>query len=97
MTVAVEDGTDEEAFRTKETIPPDDGEDLGEVLIENAFVGTSGDPFTVRVWIDGEPAGTFDYEITCNEYDYFSLLGEHRLYGPDDGESVDYVSRWCAT
>lgn len=95
MTVAVERDTGEEMFRTEETIPADDGT-LGEVQIEDAFEGTSSDQFTVRVWLDGESAGTFDYEITCPDGNRFSLLVEHRPYSPDDGEPVDYVAKWCA-
>lgn len=94
LTVAVE-RDDEELFRTEETIPRDTGEDLGEVLVEDAFEGTSGEEFTVRTWLDGDPAGTFDYEITCSEDNYVSLLVEHRPYSPDDGEPVDYVPRRC--
>lgn len=96
MTVAVERDTDEEMLRAEETIPADDGEVLGEVLIEDAFEGTPDDQFTVRVWLDGEPAGAFDYEITCPNDNRFSLLVEHRPYSPDDGGPVDYVAGWCA-
>lgn len=95
LTVAVEGDTDGELFRTEETIPADDGEDLGEVRIEHAFEGTTDDHFTVRVWLDGEPAGTFDYEITCPDENRFSLLVEHEPYSPDDGEPVDYVPDRC--
>lgn len=96
LTVAVEDGTGEEVFRTEETVPADDGEDLGVVRIEDAFKGTTGDQFTVQTWLDGEPAGTFDYEITCSDDNRFSLLIEHTPYDPDDGEPVDYVADRCA-
>lgn len=95
MTVAVERDTGEEVFRTEETIPADDGT-LGEVLIEDAFEGTSNDQFTVRAWLDGEPAGTNDYKITCPDDNRFSLLVEHQPYRFDDGQPVDYVARWCA-
>lgn len=88
MTVAVEDTTGEEVFQTEKTIPADSGEDLGEVLIEDAFRDNSGDQFTVQTQLDGEPAGTFDYEITCPDDNRFSLLVEHRPYNPDDGEPV---------
>lgn len=95
MTVTVEGDTDEEVFRTEESIPPDDGEDLGEVRIENAFEGMSGDRYTINVWLGGEPAGLFEYEITCDDDNRFSLLVEHRPYSPDDGEPVDYVPHRC--
>ncbi len=95
MTVAVERDTGEEVFRTEETIPADDGT-LGEVLIEDAFEGTSNDQFTVRAWLDGESEGTFDYEITCPDGNRFSLLVEHQPYRLGDGEPVDYVADWCA-
>jgi hypothetical protein len=77
-------------------VPADSGEDLGEVLIEDAFSGAPGDQFTVRVWLDGASIDTFDYEITCPEDNRFSLLVEHRPYTPDDGDPVDYVADWCA-
>lgn len=95
MKVAVERDTSEEVFCTEESIPADDGT-LGEVLIEDAFEGSSSDQFTVRVWLDGEPEGTFDYEITCPDDNRFSLLVEHQPYSPDDGDPVDYVADWCA-
>lgn len=95
LTVAVKDETDKEVFRSEETIPADTGEDLGEVLIEEAFKGTTDDQFAVQVWLEGEPAGTFDYEVTCPEDNRFSLLVEHTPYEPDDGEPVDYVPDRC--
>lgn len=96
MTVAVERETGEEAFRTEETVPADDGINLGEVRIEDAFEGTSGDQFTVRAWLEGEPEGTYDYEITCPTDNRFSLLVEHEPYSSSDGEPLHYVDRWCA-
>lgn len=48
LAVAVEDEASEEVFRTEETIPPNDKGELGEVLIEDAFMGMSGDRFTVQ-------------------------------------------------
>lgn len=95
LTVAVERDGGEEVFRTEETVPADDGEDLGEVLIEDAFEGASRDRLSVRAWLDGEPAGTFDYEITCADENRFSLLVEHRPRAGDDGEPVDYVADRC--
>lgn len=96
LLVAVEDTTGSEVFQTEQTIPADTGEDLGEVLLEDAFSGNSGDQFTVRTRLDGDSAGTFDYEITCQDDNWFSLLIEHRPYDPDDGEPVDYVPDRCA-
>lgn len=93
--VTVEDTSGREVYRTEETVPSDSGEGLGEVLVENAFDGSSGDRFTVQVWVEGEPAGTFDYEITCPEDNRFSVLVEHNPYESGDGEPVHYVSRTC--
>lgn len=95
MVVAVEDSAGQDVFRTEKAIPADTGEDLGEVLIDDAFRGQSGDRFTVEVWLEGEAAGTFDYEITCPDDNRFSLLVEHQPYTPDDGEPVDYVPDRC--
>lgn len=95
MKVAIERDTEGEIFRTEETIPADNGEDLGEVVIEDAFNGTSDDQFTVRVWLNGEQTGTFEYEITCDDDNRFNLLIEHRPYNPDDGEPVAYVPARC--
>lgn len=95
--VTVEDTTGEEVFRIEKIIPADSGEDLGEVLVEDAFTGNSGDQFTVQAWLEGEPAGTFDYEITCPDDNRFSLLVEHTPYEPDDGEPIDYVADRCGT
>lgn len=92
----VEDETGKEVFQTEETIPPNDGEDLGEVLIEDAFTGSSGDQFTVQAWLDGEPADTFDYEITCSEDNRFTLDVEDRPFSSGNGDLVEYVDRWCA-
>jgi len=93
MTVAVESETGEEVFRATETVPADDGT-LGELLLEDAFEGTDGDRFTVGAQLDGDPAGTYDYEITCPEDNRFSLLVEHDPDGSGAGP-VDYVDRWC--
>ncbi|WP_276257602.1 hypothetical protein [Haloglomus litoreum] len=91
LTVAVErDG--EELFRTEETVPADDGTGLGEVRIEDAFEGTDGEGFTVRAWLDGDPAGTFEYTVTCPEDNRFSLLVEHDA---TTGDALDYVARRC--
>lgn len=95
VTIAVEDTNGEVVFRTAETVPADTGEDLGEVLVEDAFQARSGDRVTVRTWLDGDPAGTFDYELTCKSDNRFSLLVEHEPYDPDDGELVDYVPHRC--
>lgn len=96
MTVVVARERGEEVVRTRETIPADDSEDLGEVLIEGAFAGTLDDRFTVRVGLAGEPVGTFDYEITWPDDNRFSLLVEHRLDGKAGEEPVDYVGDRCA-
>lgn len=96
LTVAVETDSGETVFQTEETIPPNDGEDLGEVLIEDAFTGTSGDQFTVQAWLNGEQTGPFDYEITCSEDNRFTLDIEDRPFNSDDGDVVEYVDRWCA-
>jgi hypothetical protein len=94
LTVAVERESGDELFRTENTIPADDGT-LGEVLVEDAFEGSSGDRFIVRVWLDDDPAGTFDYEITCPRANRLSLLVEHHD-NHADGEPVDYVPDRCA-
>lgn len=88
MTVAVERVTAEEVFRAEKTIPADDGI-LGEGLIEDAFEGTSDDRVKVQVWLDDEPAGTFDQEITCPADNRFGVLVVHLHYSPDDGEPVN--------
>jgi hypothetical protein len=93
---SMEEGAMEHEFRTEETVPAGSGEDLGDALIQDAFSGASGDQFAVRVWLDGESTGTFDYEITCSDENRFSLLVEHRPYTLDDGDPVDYVADWCA-
>lgn len=93
--VVVEDTTGEEVLRTTKTVPADTGEDLGEALVDDAFRGTVGDRFAVRAWLEDEPAGTFDYEITCPEDNRFSLLVEHTPFDPDDGEPLDYVADRC--
>lgn len=49
VTVALEDDVGEEVFRAEEVVPADTGEDLGEVLIEEAVMGRTGDQFTVHV------------------------------------------------
>ena len=94
LTVTVESETGADVFRTTETTPADDGTSLGEVLVEDAFEGSSGDRFTVRATLDGEQAGTFDYEITCPRDNRFSLLVEHHE-NHDDGEPVHYVADAC--
>jgi hypothetical protein len=91
VTVAVEQD-DEELFRAEETLPADDGTGLGEVRIEDAVEGTDGEGFTVRAWLDGEPAGSFDYTVSCSEDNRFSLLVEHEATA---GDTLDYVARRC--
>lgn len=56
---------DKVVFETTRTVPADTGTDLGEILIEDAFEGGSGDEFTVGVALGGEQVESFNYEITC--------------------------------
>lgn len=95
MRLVVELDSGERVFQTEETIPADDGEHLGEGLIEGAFKGTSGDRFTARARLEEEPAGTFDYEITCPTGNRMSLLVEHQPFPAHDGEPVHYVADRC--
>jgi hypothetical protein len=95
LTVTVE-RDDEELFRTEETVPADDGTNLGTVRIEDAFEGTDGERFTVRVRLDGERVGTFDYTVTCSEDNRFGLLVEHDATDTGDGDPVDYVAHRCS-
>lgn len=95
LTVVISRGSDKVVFETTKTIPADDGHDLGRVRIESAFEGQVGDEFTVRAWFDGNPAGTFNYEITCSEDNYIALLVRHRTHR-GDGEPVLYNGHWCA-
>ena len=95
LTVAVEEKTGDEVFRTDESIPANDGEDPGEVLVENALRGVSGDHFTIKVWLDGEQAGIFDYKITCSENNQLTLDVEERPFRTANGEPVEYVARRC--
>lgn len=92
--VTVTDESGETVFQTVETVPPDDGEDLGEVRIEDAFTGSPGDQFTIEAEFEGEAVGPWDYAVSCPDDNRFSLLVEHRP--ADSGESpVDYVARRC--
>lgn len=95
LTVLVEGDTGEQVFRTEERIPADDGNNLGEVRVGDAFTGRLGDQFTVTTWLDAESAGTFEYEITCSADNYISLLVEHRSHR-GDGEPVHYVPHRCS-
>lgn len=91
--VVVERASGEPVFRTDEIIPP--GHDLGEVLVEDGFEGASGDRFTVRARLDEEPAGTFEYEITCPIDNRLNLLVEHQPDAVSDGEPIHYVADRC--
>ena len=93
MEIVVERDSGERVFRTEETIPA--GHDVGEVLIKDAFEGASGDRFTVRARLEGDPAGTFDYEITCSTDNRMNLLVEHQPFPAYDGEPVHYVADTC--
>lgn len=95
LTVVVAQDAGEQVFETTETIPADDGVDLGKIRVESAFKGTRNDQFTVRAWLADEPAGTFEYEVTCPDDNYIALLVEHQPYH-GDGEPVHYNSHWCA-
>lgn len=95
LRVVITDGSDEQVFETTKTIPADNGTDLGRVRIDSAFEGIPGDTFTVRAWLNGDSAGTFDYEVTCPEDNYIALLIEHRS-DRRDGEPVHYNDHWCA-
>lgn len=93
MELIVERDSGERVFRTEETIPA--GHDIGEVLIEDAFEGESGDRFTVRARLEEEPVGTFEYEITCSTDNRMNLLVEHDPYPAYDGEPIHYVADTC--
>lgn len=95
LRVVIQDGSDDRVFETTKTIPADDGTGVGRVRIESAFEAMPGADFTVRAWFDGEPAGTFDYEVTCPEDNYIALLVEHRSHR-GDGQPVHYNDHWCA-
>ena len=95
LTVVVAQDTGEQVFETTETVPVDDGVNVGEIRIESAFEGSQTDQFTVRTRLAGEPAGTFEYEVTCPDDNYIALLVEHQSHR-DDGEPVHYNAHWCA-
>lgn len=95
LRVVTTDDSGERVFETTKTIPADDGTNVGLVRFHSAFEGVPGENFTVRAWFDGEPAGTFDYEVTCPEDNYVALLVEHPSHR-GDGEPVHYNEHWCA-
>lgn len=68
---------DEEVFRTRNTLPAADPEGPAETLeIPGAFEGVDGERFTVDVTPEGQPTDTYDYKITCadfNSEDTFSV------------------------
>ena len=92
LTVVVErDG--KEVFQTETVVPADDGT-LGETSIENAFTGTLSDQFTVHVTLDEEQVGTFEYEITCEDDNRFSVLIMHEPFG--SGDPISFVAARCS-
>ena len=95
LTVVVARDAGEQVFETTETVPADDGVNLGKRRIESAFEGTRNEQFTVRAWLAGEPAGTFEYGVTCPEDNYVALLVRHQP-NLGDGEPLQYNSHWCA-
>lgn len=95
LKIEITNASDERVFETTETIPADDGTEVGRVRSDAAFTGVPGQEFTVRAWFDGESAGPFDYEITCSEDNYVALLVKHRSHR-GDGEPVQYNDHWCA-
>lgn len=95
VTVVITRGSGEQVFETTKTIPADDGVNVGRVRLDSAFEGLPGDEFTVQAWFDGDPAGTFEYEVTCPEDNYIALLVEHRSHRDDEGP-IHYNDHWCA-
>lgn len=59
-------------------------ESAGAPAISAAFEGTDGDQFTVEVALDGRPAGSFDYEITCADEELADLSAVYVLDSQDE-------------
>lgn len=60
----------EEAFQTEQTIPAADPEGQAESLeIPGALEGADGEQFTVDVTPEGQPTDTYEYGITCADFD----------------------------
>lgn len=95
VTVVITRGSGERVFETTKTVPADDGVSVRGVQFDSAFEGLPGDKFTVQAWFEEDPAGTFDYEVTCPKDNYIALLVEHRSYR-DDREPIHYNDHWCA-
>lgn len=61
---------EEDVFRTEKTISAGDPEGPAETLdVPGAFEGADGEQFTVDVTPEGQPTDTYDYKITCADFD----------------------------
>jgi len=90
----------EEVFRTERTVPASatpEGE--AKILkIPDAFEGTDGEQFTVAVTPDGQPTDTYDYEITCADFDTQDLFSVWILNpeSSERGERTSFTVAWCS-
>lgn len=95
MAVAVKQKNGEEVFRTEEILPPRHDAGMGAVKIDDAFEGGMNDRFTISVWLADESEGTFDYEITCADDNFFDLYVKHEPYPSYNGHPVKFVPTLC--
>ena len=74
---------DEVVFQTERTISARETEQKANTLqIYSAFEGADSEQFTVDVMLEGQPAGTYSYKITCADSDTEDLFTV-RITGPD--------------
>jgi len=90
---------DEAVFRTENTIAASEPEAPAEsVEIPGAFEGTDGEQFTVDVTPDGQPTDTYDYEITCADFDTEDSFSAWVLDPEvsEDGKRTHFTVAYCA-
>lgn len=90
---------DEEVNRTEKTIAAADPEGRAESLeIPDAFEGADGEQFTVDVTPEGQQTDTYDYKITCADFDTedsFSVW----ILNPDsseEGKRTHFTVAFCS-
>lgn len=90
---------DEQVFRTEETISAADPTGRAESLeLPGAFQGADGKQFTVDVTPQGQPTDTYDYKITCADFDTEDAFSVWILNpeSSEEGKRTHFTVAFCS-
>lgn len=87
----------EQVYRTRTEVAGNDGT-TGKKHLHDTFGGDEGDQFSVRVSVQEEQFGPFEYDITCADRDtddYFHILLRNHESTAEDQQPVELIPRRC--